>query len=270
MLCWKTKSLDAVSKDFIRWFFQFLTDSDRYDFKGAFNYAQSRVEVQVNQRGMCEFKLTEPAYYLRYPGRGYYHEQMPVEDENRVRTRLNASPMPAGVPTLFHDCKQYLPEEFAVSRIQLKHGDRVKLGVPAVEAAEIAHEYEIRWSSGQLPLRAAVPTWPAFHALALLSASPDAQATCLLLCAQRTGSGEGRISRRHTLKLFARNAAHPQMRAKLTQLLQLTKLFDNINPFTEAEVGDWVLPDEVRSATRENAHDTVRSGTTARAAVARA
>ena len=121
-----------------------------------------------------------------------------------------------------------------------------------------------------VPLRAAVPTWPAFHALALLSASPDAQATCLLLCAQRTGSGEGRISRRHTLKFFARNAAHPQMRAKLTQLLQLTKLFDNINPFTEAEVGDWVLPDEVRSATRENAHDTVRSGTTARAAVARA
>ena len=60
------------------------------------------------------------------------------------------------------------------------------------------------------------------------------------------------------------------MRAKLTQLLQLTKLFDNINPFTEAEVGDWELPDEVRSATRENAHDTVRSGTTARAAVARA
>jgi hypothetical protein len=39
------------------------------------------------------------------------------------------------------------------------------------------------------------------------------------------------------------------LQMRLTKLLQLTKLFDNINPFTEAEVGDWVLPDEVLATT---------------------
>ena len=40
---------------------------------------------------------------------------------------------------------------------------------------------------------------------------------------------------------------------RLTKLLQLTKLFDNINPFTEAEVGDWALPDEVLATTAHHA-----------------
>ena len=29
------------------------------------------------------------------------------------------------------------------------------------------------------------------------------------------------------------------------KLLRFTQLFDNVNPFTEAVVGDWDLPDEV-------------------------
>lgn len=31
----------------------------------------------------------------------------------------------------------------------------------------------------------------------------------------------------------------------LTKLLKFTKLFDNVNVFTEAEVGDWDLPEEI-------------------------
>jgi len=31
----------------------------------------------------------------------------------------------------------------------------------------------------------------------------------------------------------------------LTKLAKFTKLFDNVNPFTEAVVGEWELPDEV-------------------------
>ena len=88
------------------------------------------------------------------------------------------------------------------------------------------------------------------------------------LCAQRNRSGEGRAHAGYKLTPGARIAAFPQMRAKLTQLLQLTKLFDNVNPFTEAEVGDWVLPDEVVSATRENSHNPAQSCTIARAAAA--
>ena len=31
----------------------------------------------------------------------------------------------------------------------------------------------------------------------------------------------------------------------VTKLAKFTKLFDNVNPFTEAVVGEWELPDEV-------------------------
>lgn len=34
------------------------------------------------------------------------------------------------------------------------------------------------------------------------------------------------------------------------KLMRFTQLFDNVNPFTEAVVGDWDLPDEVCSLTQ--------------------
>jgi hypothetical protein len=57
------------------------------------------------------------------------------------------------------------------------------------------------------------------------------------------------------------------MQMRLTKLLQLTQLYDNINPFTEAVVGDWVLPDEVLATTARR-HSTKMEYMTARAAAA--